>query len=1620
MLLSGTYTLVDSVGAHTTRSVFIKMSKRTVARLELRDSAGAVCAAYHSSGSDTKLYGSGDAESVVKLIHLVLSKLKAKSAAQITYDGKICSEHSVHFKKAGAEAIVITGNLSQSSIYRFDYQSPDTILRLSGVAKDSFAFSELEWITVNSNKTDSDSGVQVRSVDEIRLRKGGADWLKTKDYRIINDEVEAERIFQKLERFDGVIAYDTETTGLRINCFGKINSEYASNLREANEKAVAAGDAPALVDNLVGVIFCIEPNVSYYFPCGNRKFKNLYEGDSVVKQKLVDNIRVRYAMGNLCNADTDMARLIRSGADLSCDVILMERLRSILETKQILAHNGSFEYKVGLLYDIDTNLVHDTMLLHRLMYAFSSGKFMQSNLKKLTHDELGIDTWELGDFFPKYKEVTGGVRGKSSVDFSYMDYAGALIYAPADGDTTLQLYRKYIKDLNSRWKDLQFLYQVEVNCACAIGYSEFYGHRLDEESIVRLRNEYDYVAADNLAKLREAAGLSSEHERELHALFVKETDKAAKAQLREQLETEISVGIQLNPNSPVQMAKLFYDTLGVPEGVGGRSCNKDAVKEILLYTNEDGSVKYPAVKYYSDYVKAFTLIKMFFNKLPEFMYPGGFIFSSFGQISTATGRMSCIAEGELVTLVGERKPIENVKVGDLVYCYDDDKNLHIRPVEAVMDNGERECVEVKWKARSGRVGSVVCTADHRIRLTDGSWVHAGDLTKGEKLAHLFVGSSNGRPFLNGWSGFRDAEHKFVGREWLGCESNANGVGSCVHHINGDSTDNHVTNLQVLTHAEHSRLHTLEKHATGVLTGKTLTDYAVAHPLRGAEHANFKAMSKAELEQMLRDAGGYKSKVPMDFDTFKKKCREQGVDVNKIWRETTTGITDEQFIAVYNECEGGVVAMEYKLKLDRYRIRWRIKKLGLCYNHRVVSVTPAGKRRVYDLSVQDYPNFIASEINVHNCKKPNCQQYPKPITKIVVPRENAIMLDADYSQIEYRVIVALSKEKALADYFNDPDSDYHTLMASRMNRVPYASVSPEMRRIAKGFNFGIPFSIGMSRLAKMLYGANTPETRKKATEMRVEYFRDQPLVEQFFEDVKKAAENIGYTSTHFGRRRYYRFDSLDKAKAERAKASALRQAGNAVIQGCLRFDSKILTKEHGYVEIGELDGQSITVWDGNCWSAACVLPSGDKEEYKLKLSNGSCVFCSSEHKFLVCVDEFRERWATAPELGVGMHLRVAADSNDWRVKLTEAAVTSVENTGNIVPMFDVVNSETGRFMANGIVTHNSAADIFKTSLARVFRWIRKNGLFGKVFITNMVHDEQLFELDVTKVNVLKAVTDIAGRMQFKLDNFPPLFVGAGVGASWGVAKDKDAEMHPDLMVKLTEESAGLAVGTPDTSKSPKDWLVYFADRVSGYRDKKFLSYLTDPAHQGEALHPEIANLLRLQYGKLAGCSSAGSDAENTLKCVAYVIEKFGLEGLSADMFEAAEALQDEEDDVDFSDDDGDGYDELLADLDYGGFALIEDEGVAGLKLADIVKEFGFVVSLAQAVCAFNRDTLSNNTLECVLDHLLETYQCDAGDDGALELKYYTSGLLQPTGVYVHNVTTHLVEGLVVGMLRNDCF
>ena len=169
----------------------------------------------------------------------------------------------------------------------------------------------------------------------------------------------------------------------------------------------------------------------------------------------------------------------------------------------------------------------------------------------------------------------------------------------------------------------------------------------------------------------------------------------------------------------------------------------------------------------------------------------------------------------------------------------------------------------------------------------------------------------------------------------------------------------------------------------------------------------------------------------------------------------------------------------------------------------------------------------------------------------VAPEGSTLFACDYSQIEMRVLAALSQDPNLIEVFRT-GADVHTSVASRVFKVEPQDVTAEMRRKAKVINFGIVYGMGVNALKD-----NLGSTRAEAQEFYDNYFITFPKIANYFEEVKHAAKKDGYTTTYFGRRRF--FAGL-KSPIPYIRASAERMAMNAPLQGTAADVIKIAMKK----------------------------------------------------------------------------------------------------------------------------------------------------------------------------------------------------------------------------------------------------------------------------------------------------------------------------------------------------------------------------------------------------------------------------------------------------------------------------
>jgi len=178
--------------------------------------------------------------------------------------------------------------------------------------------------------------------------------------------------------------------------------------------------------------------------------------------------------------------------------------------------------------------------------------------------------------------------------------------------------------------------------------------------------------------------------------------------------------------------------------------------------------------------------------------------------------------------------------------------------------------------------------------------------------------------------------------------------------------------------------------------------------------------------------------------------------------------------------------------------------------------------------------------------PNLQNIPirtelgREIRKAFVPRDKEhVLMSADYSQIELRIIASMSgDESMIADFI--AGHDIHTATASKIYGVPMASVDKDMRHSAKSVNFGIVYGMSAFGLAEQL-----GITRSEASNMIKQYFEQYPKISAYMQNAISDAKTKGYAETLCGRRRY--LPDVNSANAT-VRGFAERNAINAPIQG----------------------------------------------------------------------------------------------------------------------------------------------------------------------------------------------------------------------------------------------------------------------------------------------------------------------------------------------------------------------------------------------------------------------------------------------------------------------------------------
>jgi len=390
------------------------------------------------------------------------------------------------------------------------------------------------------------------------------------------------------------------------------------------------------------------------------------------------------------------------------------------------------------------------------------------------------------------------------------------------------------------------------------------------------------------------------------------------------------------------------------------------------------------------------------------------IHTTFHPFMTKSHRHRCVAKGTKVLInrgydadkMGV--PIEDVKVGDYAYCFDDNCNPVIRKVIWAGKTGRKEVIRLHYIGSRNFRGYLDVTPEHKIRLTDGTYVEAREFAEGvclssQKLKYhrknrvLSMHRYDDRIFFTNRKEQR--EYRFVYEQLSGDKLKK---GEIIHHKDGNHSNHEFANLGKMIFGDHGILHnknrifTIESRNKMSASILRAIEDGTRRILRGEECSQYKKLSKTACLRMLIKARGRPSYVSMDFETFKLKLKEHDIR----WQDVALRYNSEgDYIprfALYNDLQKiGFRKCQDKWKIGYYNLKKLCLMYGITYerawanntdkknqivninNHAIVEVEYLNEIvDVYDIEVEEFHNFIANEICVHNSSGPNLQNLPK--------------------------------------------------------------------------------------------------------------------------------------------------------------------------------------------------------------------------------------------------------------------------------------------------------------------------------------------------------------------------------------------------------------------------------------------------------------------------------------------------------------------------------------------------------------------------------------------------------------------------------------------------------------------
>lgn len=258
---------------------------------------------------------------------------------------------------------------------------------------------------------------------------------------------------------------------------------------------------------------------------------------------------------------------------------------------------------------------------------------------------------------------------------------------------------------------------------------------------------------------------------------------------------------------------------------------------------------------------------------------------------------------------------------------------------------------------------------------------------------------------------------------------------------------------------------------------------------------------AALTEQIYEAAGHEFNIQSSKQLGVVLFEELGLPYKK---KTKTGYSTSaevlESLAGYHPMIADVLEYRQLTKLKSTYVDGLLKVIapdGRIHSHFQQTVTATGRLSSVDPNLQNIP--VRTELG-------------RELRRMFVAEQGRVLVDADYSQIELRVLAHVADDDAMIEAFRG-GQDIHATTASKVYGVPVEDVTPQMRSSCKAVNFGIVYGISDFSLAQ-----DIGVTRKEAAAFIQSYLDTYPGVHHYMESIKQSARETGYVETLFGRRR----------------------------------------------------------------------------------------------------------------------------------------------------------------------------------------------------------------------------------------------------------------------------------------------------------------------------------------------------------------------------------------------------------------------------------------------------------------------------------------------------------------------